>query len=188
MYRPISSHGDRGDAVKLGDFVAIPGSKGFVVSVEEGGHLKLKGCRHRFLQGFGATQSYARADRRASRPLPLGPSRHFAAARQLGRFWSEAEIKGQGGSASLVANDPLRSSSGRRLLLHGNRLIAAARMNILGHDEVRRHRYLPPSAESPGAICESPSCTTDATRAPSRVNTLPRAMAQPPALDGTCCE
>src|SRR6516164_7347658 len=71
MYRPISSHGDSGDAVKFGDFVAIPGSKGFVVSVEEGGHLKLKGCRHRFLQGFGATQSYARADRRASRPLPL---------------------------------------------------------------------------------------------------------------------
>jgi hypothetical protein len=35
-----------------------------------------------------------------------GPSRHFAAARQLGRFRSEAEIKGQGGSASFVANDP----------------------------------------------------------------------------------
>jgi hypothetical protein len=37
---------------------------------------------------------------------PSGPSRHFAAARKLGRFRSEAEIKGQGGSASLVANDP----------------------------------------------------------------------------------
>jgi hypothetical protein len=37
----------------------------------------------------------------------LGPSRHFAAARQLGRFRSEAEIKGQVGSASLVANDPM---------------------------------------------------------------------------------
>jgi hypothetical protein len=71
MYRPISSHGDRGDAVKFGDFVAIPSKKSFIVSVEEGGHLKLKGCRHRFLQVFGATQSYARADRRASRPLPL---------------------------------------------------------------------------------------------------------------------
>src|SRR5215471_12356437 len=31
----------------------------------------------------------------------FGPSRHFAAAWQLGRFQSEAEIKGQGGSASL---------------------------------------------------------------------------------------
>jgi hypothetical protein len=48
--------------------------------------------------------------------------------------------------------------------------------------------YLPPSAESRGAICESPSCTTDATSAPSRVNTLPRAIARPPALDATCCE
>src|SRR5215468_7660036 len=45
--------------------------------------------------------------------------------------------------------------------------------------------YLPPSAESPGAICESPSCTTDATSAPSHVNTLPRAIARPPALDAT---
>jgi hypothetical protein len=41
--------------------------------------------------------------------------------------------------------------------------------------------YLPPTAESPGAICESPSCTTDATSAPSCVNTLPRAIARPPA-------
>jgi hypothetical protein len=48
--------------------------------------------------------------------------------------------------------------------------------------------YLPASAESPGAICESPSCTTDATSAPSHVNTLPRAIARPPALDATCCE
>src|SRR5262245_27140514 len=48
--------------------------------------------------------------------------------------------------------------------------------------------YLPPSAESPGAICESPSCTTDATSAPSHVNTLPRAIARPPALDATYCE
>jgi len=48
--------------------------------------------------------------------------------------------------------------------------------------------YLPPSVESPGAICESPSCTTDATSAPSHVNTLPRAIARPPALDATCCE
>src|SRR5262245_25995354 len=48
--------------------------------------------------------------------------------------------------------------------------------------------YLTPSAESPVAICESPSCTTDATSAPSRVNTLPRPIARPPALDATCCE
>lgn len=48
--------------------------------------------------------------------------------------------------------------------------------------------YLPSSAESPGAICESPSCTTDATSAPSRVNTLPRAIARPPALEATYCE
>jgi ABC-type uncharacterized transport system substrate-binding protein len=41
-----------------------------------------------------------------------GPSRHFAAARQLGRFRCEAEIKGQGGSASLVANDPNADSAG----------------------------------------------------------------------------
>ena len=48
--------------------------------------------------------------------------------------------------------------------------------------------YLAASAESPVAICDSPSCTTDATSAPSRVNTLPRAIARPPALDATCCE
>jgi transposase-like protein len=48
--------------------------------------------------------------------------------------------------------------------------------------------YPPPRAESRGAICASPSCTTDATRAPSRVNTLPRAIARPPALEATCCE
>jgi hypothetical protein len=50
MYRAISSHGNRGDAVQLGDLLAVLGGKGFIVSVEEGGHLKFRGCRHRFPQ------------------------------------------------------------------------------------------------------------------------------------------
>jgi hypothetical protein len=35
-----------------------------------------------------------------------GPSRHFAAAQQLGRFWREADINRQAEPAGLVANDP----------------------------------------------------------------------------------
>ena len=74
------------------------------------------------------------------------------------------------------------------------------RFDIVGHarSDSRDHwtlpyrwtvpTYLRPSAESLAAICESPSCTTDATSAPSRVNTLPRAIARPPSLDATCCE
>jgi hypothetical protein len=38
--------------------------------------------------------------------LPSGPSRHFAAAQQLGRFRREADIKWQAGPAGKVANDP----------------------------------------------------------------------------------
>jgi hypothetical protein len=40
MYRPVVSHGDREDAIKLGDLVAIEDGKGFVVSGEEGGYLE----------------------------------------------------------------------------------------------------------------------------------------------------
>ena len=35
-----------------------------------------------------------------------GPSRHFAAAQQLGRFWREADISWQARSVGSVANDP----------------------------------------------------------------------------------
>jgi hypothetical protein len=35
-----------------------------------------------------------------------GPSRHFAAAQQLGRFWREADINRQAEPTGLVANDP----------------------------------------------------------------------------------
>src|SRR6476620_7064574 len=35
-----------------------------------------------------------------------GPSRHFAAARQLGRFWRKADINWRAGPAGSVANDP----------------------------------------------------------------------------------
>jgi hypothetical protein len=37
-----------------------------------------------------------------------GPSRHFEAARQLGRFWREADINWRARSAGSVANDPKR--------------------------------------------------------------------------------
>jgi len=36
----------------------------------------------------------------------IGPSRHFAAAQQLGRFWREADIKWQVEPARCVENDP----------------------------------------------------------------------------------
>jgi len=36
----------------------------------------------------------------------FGPSRHFAGAQQLGRFWREADINRQAEPAGLVANDP----------------------------------------------------------------------------------
>src|SRR6266567_3637010 len=48
MYRPVSPHGDRGDAVKRSDLITIEGGKGFVVLVEEGGNLDFKRFRHRF--------------------------------------------------------------------------------------------------------------------------------------------
>ena len=38
-----------------------------------------------------------------------GPSRRFAAAQQLGRFWREADISWQAEPAGLVANDPFRN-------------------------------------------------------------------------------
>ncbi len=72
--------------------------------------------------------------------------------------------------------------------LGGTKYGAAASRCGFGATVVGVPTYLPPSAESPVAICESPSCTTEATSAPSRVNTLPRAIARPPALDATCCE
>jgi hypothetical protein len=37
---------------------------------------------------------------------PSGPSRHFAAVRQVGRFEREADINWLTGSAGLVENDP----------------------------------------------------------------------------------
>jgi hypothetical protein len=36
----------------------------------------------------------------------FGPSRHFAAAQQSGRFWREADINWKAEPAGLVANDP----------------------------------------------------------------------------------
>jgi hypothetical protein len=38
-----------------------------------------------------------------------GPSRRFAAAQQLGRFWREADINRQAEPAGLVANDLTRT-------------------------------------------------------------------------------
>ena len=40
----------------------------------------------------------------------FGPSRHFAAAQQLGRFWREADINWQAKPADSVANDPQATS------------------------------------------------------------------------------
>jgi hypothetical protein len=40
-----------------------------------------------------------------------GPSRHFAAAQQFGRFLSEADIRWHAGLAGSVANDPFRTSA-----------------------------------------------------------------------------
>jgi hypothetical protein len=37
---------------------------------------------------------------------PYGPSRHFAAAQQLGRFWRKADINWKARSTGSVANDP----------------------------------------------------------------------------------
>jgi hypothetical protein len=42
-------------------------------------------------------------------PSTHGPSRDFAAAQQLGRFWKKADVKWQAGSARLVESDPKRS-------------------------------------------------------------------------------
>jgi hypothetical protein len=39
----------------------------------------------------------------------IGPSRHIASARDLGRFRGVADIKWQAGLGCLVANDPFRS-------------------------------------------------------------------------------
>jgi hypothetical protein len=36
----------------------------------------------------------------------IGPSRHFASAQQLGRFWGEADINGWAGLGGSVAKDP----------------------------------------------------------------------------------
>jgi len=55
----------------------------------------------------------------------VSPSRYFAAARQLGRFRSEAEIKGQGGSASFVANDPKATSHLSSRKVRHSRIILA---------------------------------------------------------------
>jgi hypothetical protein len=47
---------------------------------------------------------------RAKRLMSLnGPSRHFAAAQQLGRFWREADINRQAEPSGSVANDPKRT-------------------------------------------------------------------------------
>jgi hypothetical protein len=43
---------------------------------------------------------------RACDMTTVGPSRHFAAAQQLGRFWREADISWQARSVGSVANDP----------------------------------------------------------------------------------
>jgi hypothetical protein len=48
MYRPVSPHGDRGDAVKGSDLITIEGGKSFVVLLEKGGNLDFKCFRHRF--------------------------------------------------------------------------------------------------------------------------------------------
>jgi len=40
-----------------------------------------------------------------------GPSRHFVAAQQLGRFQVKADVSWQAGPAVLVENDPIRKSS-----------------------------------------------------------------------------
>jgi len=42
---------------------------------------------------------------------PSGPSRHFAAVRQVGRFEREADINWLTGSAGLVENDPTATSA-----------------------------------------------------------------------------
>ena len=42
----------------------------------------------------------------------FGPSRHFAAAQQLGRFGREADIKWQARSVGSIANDPQRTCAG----------------------------------------------------------------------------
>src|ERR1700747_1865500 len=43
-------------------------------------------------------------------PSTHGPSRHFAASQQLGRFWREADIKYLARPAGSVPNDPTASS------------------------------------------------------------------------------
>src|SRR5712675_100675 len=80
MYRPVSSHSDRGDAVKRSDLITIEAGKGFVVLVEEGGNLDFKRFRHRFPPS--AIPHYCRAQPRATLPLRQH-MRHFGSWHNL---------------------------------------------------------------------------------------------------------
>src|SRR5258708_35153616 len=46
MYRPVSPHSDRGNAVKRSDLIAIEGGEGFVVLVKQGGYFDFKRFHH----------------------------------------------------------------------------------------------------------------------------------------------
>jgi hypothetical protein len=55
------------------------------------------------------SESHPKPDTLAVRGFSvIGPSRHFAAERRLGRFLREADIKWQAILAGSVANDPTR--------------------------------------------------------------------------------
>jgi hypothetical protein len=57
---------------------------------------------------------------------PFGPSRHFAAAQQLGRFWREADIKWQARSVGSIANDPQRKWTALTAFSQSFNLLAVA--------------------------------------------------------------
>jgi hypothetical protein len=63
----------------------------------------------------------------------VGPSRHFAAAQQLGRFQVKADNKWQAGPAGSVANDPTETlvlTQGSRSM-HTMALAMAASLEVL---------------------------------------------------------
>jgi hypothetical protein len=84
---------------------AIPNCNKITVNNEVGKFSELRvrlsagGMRWREEDGVGLRMS------------AIGPSRHFAAAQQLGRFWREADINRQAELAGLVANDPDRTGN-----------------------------------------------------------------------------
>ena len=74
----------------------------------------------------------------------LGPSRRFAAAQQLGRFWREADINRQAEPSGLVANALGRLS--RQIADSGN--IMVRRNSTLSHVRPRLAQFL-----MLGAVC-----------------------------------